>query len=113
MIAFDSTLVYIHNSRQERKCHMQKKIIQWSLLGSVLFILLSFNVDGLLLRFMVIGEVPGSNNTLSPMTMLSIYAASIALTVLYIFIPRSQIDEFGKRAQSIKSRLPRKRFSSL
>lgn len=92
---------------------MQKKIIQWSLLGSVLFVLLSFNVDSLLLRFVVIGEVPGSSNTLSPMTMLLIYAVSFALTLLYILIPRSRINEFGKRAQSMKSRLPSKRFSSL
>ena len=92
---------------------MQKKFIQWSLLGSALFVMLSFNVDELLLRFMVIGEVPGSSTTLSPMTMLSIYAASFILTILFIFIPRSQIDGLGKRAQSIKTRLPRKRFSSL
>lgn len=92
---------------------MQKRIIQWSLIGSAAFILLSFHVDALLVRFLIIGEIPGSSNSLSPTTMLSIYGIGLSLTLLYILIPRSQISEFTKRAQTIKSRLPRKRFSSL
>lgn len=113
MIAFDSPLVYIQLKTKERKRHMKRNITQWLLFGSVVFILLSFHADSLLLRFLLIGEVPGSNNSLSPTTMLSMYAIGLGLTLLYILIPRSQISDFGKRAQTIKTRLPRKRFSSL
>ena len=92
---------------------MRAKITLWLLSGSVLFVLLSFNADTLLVRFLLIGELPGSTHTLSPMTMLCIYIAGFALTLAYIVIPRSQIREFNKRAQSMKSRLPTKRFSAL
>lgn len=83
------------------------------MLGSLLFILLAFGVDALFVRFLLIGELPGSNSSLSPITMLTIYSASFAIILIYLFVPRTQINEFGKRAQSIKTRLPRKRFSSL
>jgi hypothetical protein len=92
---------------------MRKKITQWSLLGSVVFVLLSFNVDTLLVRFLLIGELPGSTHALSPMTMLCIYTAGFAVTLAYIVLPRSQMRELNKRAQSMKSRLPSKRFSAL
>ena len=92
---------------------MQKLLIQWSLIGSAVFMLLSFNVDALLVRFLLIGEVPGSANSLSPTTMLSLYGISLGLTLIYLLVPRSQISELSKRAQTFKSRLPRKRFSSL
>lgn len=92
---------------------MQKRIIQWSLIGSAAFILLSFHVDALLVRFLLIGEIPGSADSLSPTTMLSFYGIGLGLTLMYLLVPRSQISEFGKRAQTFTSRLPRKRFSSL
>jgi hypothetical protein len=92
---------------------MRQKVIRWSLLGSIVLILLSFHVDTLVIRFLLVGELPGGYSSLPPIVMLMIYSITFALTLVFLLAPRAQIHEFSKRAHSIKSRLPQKRFNSL
>lgn len=60
---------------------VQKKCIKYSLIGSVVFVALSFQLEEILIRFLLVGELPGKISLLSPDVMLTVTSLCILLVV--------------------------------
>lgn len=90
---------------------MNRKLVAWNLTGSLLAIIFSFGADEALFRFVLIGEVPGSEVSLSASTMLGIWLLALATLMTWLLYPviRSLVVSTGYE----KALLPKKRFTTL
>lgn len=92
---------------------MRRQAIRWLNISSSIIILFSFGADTSLLRFVLIGEVPGSSVIASPNQVLGFYAVIAFVTALYLTFDFTQLGQMLKRSSVYKSRLPQKRFTAL
>ena len=89
---------------------MQRRIIEASLVGSLVIILASFGFFNSLLMFVLVGAIPGTNDTLSPTAMSLIFSLCAASTVAAVALPRVT----HKPAEHLKKKpLPKRRYSRL
>jgi len=91
---------------------MKQTLTRYSLVASFIFILLSFNVDSILVRFLLAGELPGTTIILSPGGML-IIIGMIAVLSLGLIISKEYGTKFERQIQAAKRRLPKRRYSSV
>ncbi len=98
---------------------MKQKIIWVSLLGAALIFIDTTNLPSTLLRFVLVGEVPGTSWILSSKTMLMLWTAlglsTLALWLLPILlrISHSLLMKHNKvAATQFKRALPKRRYSS-
>ncbi len=87
----------------------QKKCIKYSLIGSFIFIALSFQLEEILIRFLLVGELPGKVSFLSPDVMLVGITLSVIL-VIGLFI-RGFLATQQKTPKA--PRLPSRRYQSI
>jgi len=84
-----------------------------NLILSGLFIVVAFNMPEVVLRFVLVGELPDGTTLLSPDTMLGIIL--IGFLLMFILINRSFTVKVlsGLSRSSAKFRLPKRRYTSL
>jgi hypothetical protein len=92
--------------------YFQKITTVLSLIGSAIFIGLSFNIDESLIRFLIVGEVPGSSTSLSPDTMLLVLSFCFAVLLLVTIRPIAFLRYFNTFGAA-KHYLPKRRYSSI
>lgn len=93
---------------------MRKFINISALLFFIFLVCDAFDVPYYVLTFLLVGEIPGTNTTLSPTTMLAIMSAASGMIIFellarrigVIYRTRQYMVEFLKRSE----RLPRRRF---
>lgn len=84
-----------------------------NLILSGFFIALAFDFPEMIVRFLLVGELPDRTTLLSPDVMLVITGACI-ITTLLIFIPRLSMGVVAKTLSiAPKVRLPHHRYTSL
>ncbi len=88
---------------------MRKNIIIASLLGSSFIIAQTSGVFTSLLLFIVVGQIPGTNISLSPASMGLFYALCSALVLLYALEVRHK-SLLRTSYSQLKDRLPKRRF---
>lgn len=81
---------------------MRKSIIISCLLGCLFFTLLTANIYGAIVQFMLVGVIPGTNSSLSPGAMLALYA----ITALGIALATSRFNP----KTAFSDRLPKRRY---
>jgi hypothetical protein len=91
----------------------RKHITVINLVGSAIFVGLTFDIPNLFIRFLFLGELPDGSTLLSPDTMLGIIALSFIATLILIS-PVAFFKSFSKLASSsTKLHLPKRRYTSL
>lgn len=85
-----------------------------NLILSGLFIILAFNLPEIILRFLLVGELPDGTTLLSPDVMLVLILIGFLVTALLVY-PSIATKTIGKFIQtsSTKLRLPKHRYTSL
>ena len=91
---------------------MKERATRISLLLSAFIILLAFNIDEVLVRFLLAGEIPGTDTSLPPTVMLSLFAG-IILIPLASLILRNRMNSLSRKLDQAKARFPKRRYSSL
>lgn len=86
---------------------MVQKITLAALIGSGSIIALSFDVANHLLRFLLVGQIPGTSIMLSPVAMLVIFSV-VALGIIFAITPRPHL-----KKSVAKSQLPKRRYSHI
>lgn len=89
---------------------MQRRIIEASLIGSLVIILTSFGFFNSLLMFVLVGAIPGTNDTLSPTAMSIIISLGAATILTILALPHANTKP-ATHAQ--KGKLPKQRYSRL
>lgn len=87
----------------------QKKCIKYSLIGSLIVVALSFQLEEILIRFLLVGELPGKVSFLSPDVMLAVIILSVCL-VIGLFIRGLLVTQ---QKASKAPRLPSRRYQSI
>lgn len=91
---------------------MKRKLTRYCLAASLFIILLSLDVDSMLVRFLIAGEVPGTTIVLSPTVML-IVISILALGLLMTLTSKEQNEKLSRRIELAKKHLPKRRYSSV
>lgn len=91
---------------------MTERITRTSLLFSVFIILLSFHADEMLVRFLLAGEIPGTNSSLPPNLMLVLFAGIFLASVASLLF-RNRQNNLVQRLERFKPKLPKRRYSSI
>ncbi len=92
---------------------LYKTLTSINILLSGLVIVMSFNIPEILVRFLLVGELPDGTTLLSPDTMLAIIIIGFVITCILIspsFIFR-QASRLARSSTNL--RLPKHRYSSL
>ncbi len=89
---------------------MKYTVTKICLLLSALFIMLSFHVEETLVRFIIMGEIPGTDVSLSPTTMLVVYSI---LILAPICIGLYKLYAASRNYAKANSHLPKRRYSPL
>lgn len=92
--------------------YLQKITTGLSLLGSAIIVGLSFNVFDSMLFFLLVGELPGSQTSLHPDTMLALFGCSLLAFMIAVARPTALL----RRAESlsgVRQYLPKNRYGSI
>lgn len=91
---------------------MKKNITIACLVGSAYLISSTFGVFNSLLLFLLVGKVPGTQYSFSPIQMG--FIVTLAATLATAFIMQPYYRAFLKsRADTIKARLPKRRYNQV
>lgn len=90
-----------------------KLFISANLILSGLLITLSFNVPEIILRFLLVGELPDGTTLLSPDIMLAVVLLGFVATIAIVSPSVVARPLKLARTSSVKLRLPRHRYTPL
>lgn len=91
---------------------MKERATRISLLFSVFIILLAFNIDEILVRFLLAGEIPGTDTSLPPTAMLTLFASILMIPIVTLML-RNRMNSLSRKLDQAKARFPKRRYSSL
>ena len=88
---------------------MQKRLIGISLMGSLLIILASFKFYDTFMMFLLVGRIPGTDQSLSPLAMVLLLVGVSTLFVTLLVRPNiiSQISLLSQYIVSSRRRVTR------
>ena len=91
---------------------MKERATRISLLLSAFIILLAFNIDEVLVRFLLAGEIPGTDTSLPPTAMLTLFASILMIPIVTLIL-RNRMNGLSRKLDQAKARFPKRRYSSI
>ena len=91
---------------------MKERATRISLLLSAFIVLLAFNIDEVLVRFLLAGEIPGTDTSLPPTAMLTLFASILMIPIVTLML-RNRMNGLSRKLDQAKARFPKRRYSSI